>query len=98
MKHSALLVLTVFFSNAALLRAEDKVFFGNLHSHTSYSDGSGTPTQAYTQARDTAKLDFLAITEHNHRLAEQGASPDRADGVMIATSPELYTGPNNNAL
>src|SRR5437773_6976888 len=100
MKNFALLcsILTLCIQDSILAHAADLVFFGNLHSHTSYSDGSGTPTQAYTQARDTAKLDFLAITEHNHRLCESGASPDRADGVMIATSPELYTGPNNNAL
>jgi len=45
------------------------VFFGNLHSHTSYSDGSATPADAYAHARDVAGLDFLAITEHNHRQA-----------------------------
>src|SRR5690349_2255667 len=39
--------------------AAELVFFGNLHSHTSYSDGSGTPDQAYKYARDTAKVDFL---------------------------------------
>ena len=74
------------------------VFFGNLHSHTSYSDGSGTPEQAYKYARDTAKVDFLAITEHNHRLCEGGAAADRRDGVMIAKNPELYTGPKSSAL
>ena len=49
------------------------VFFGNLHSHTALSDGSGTPAEAYEHARDTAGLDFLAITEHNH--AQQVTSP-----------------------
>src|SRR5437016_828310 len=49
----------------------EHVYFGNLHSHTSYSDGSGLPEEAYKHARD-AGLDFLFITEHNHRLAEQG--------------------------
>lgn len=48
---------------------EPQVFFGNLHSHTSFSDGSATPEVAYTHARDVAGLDFLAITEHNHRRA-----------------------------
>lgn len=72
--------------------AQDRVFFGNLHSHTSYSDGSGTPDDAYRHARDVARLDFLAITEHNHALAENGASPDRADGILIATQPQLYNG------
>lgn len=38
---------------AAMLLAvqEPEVFFGNLHSHTSYSDGSGTPEEAYAHAR-----------------------------------------------
>lgn len=49
--------------------AQHRVYFGNLHSHTSYSDGSGTPENAYRHARDVAGLDFLAITEHNHEWA-----------------------------
>ena len=98
MNRFTLLTLLVGLQNANLASAADQVFFGNLHSHTSYSDGSGTPDQAYTRARDVAKLDFMAITEHNHRLCEQGASADRHDGVMIATSPELYTGPGSASL
>ncbi|HOM74382.1 MAG TPA: CehA/McbA family metallohydrolase [Fervidobacterium sp.] len=39
-----------------------KIFFGNLHSHTSYSDGKGTPEQAFTHATDYG--DFLAVTDH----------------------------------
>lgn len=66
-----------------------RVFFGNLHSHTKYSDGSGTPAEAYRHARHVAKLDFLAITEHNHAAAEDGAE-DRADGLLIATNHALY--------
>jgi trimeric autotransporter adhesin len=59
--------------------AQVKVFFGNLHSHTSYSDGSLTPEDAYRHARDTAGLDFLAVTEHNHL-------------GRIANEPLLYSG------
>lgn len=44
-----------------------RVFFGNLHAHTKYSDGSGTPADAFAQARNQGKLDFLAVTEHNQR-------------------------------
>jgi hypothetical protein len=40
------------------------VYYGQLHSHTSLSDGSGTPDEAYRYARDTAKLDFFAIADH----------------------------------
>ena len=64
------------------------VFFGNLHSHTSYSDGSGTPADAYLHARDVAGLDFLAITEHNHRNAPSD----------IARDHTLYNGAQDSSL
>lgn len=67
-----------------------QVFFGNLHSHTSYSDGKGTPEQAFSHARDVAKLDFLAVTEHNHLLGGNASSPE----VKAA----LYKGPPATAL
>jgi hypothetical protein len=51
-------------------------YFGNLHSHTSFSDGSGTPDEAYKYARDVGDLDFLAVTEHNH----EGAGPTKGTG------------------
>lgn len=74
---------------AAAPVAAQSVFFGSLHSHTSYSDGSGTPEDAYKAAR-AAGLDFFAITEHNHREAD-GSGP-RRDGLLIATNPALYSG------
>jgi hypothetical protein len=74
------------------LAAELKVFFGNLHSHTSYSDGSGKPVDAYKYAR--SRIDFLAITEHNHKAAEKGIKNNdpRRDGILIAKDPSLYNG------
>jgi len=45
---------------------EYRVFFGNLHSHTGFSDGIGVPEYAYDYARYTGELDFLAITEHSN--------------------------------
>ena len=78
------------FSSAGLAATEiDQIWFGNLHSHTSYSDGSGTPEQAYKQACSLG-LDFFAITEHNHAAGD--GKGDRKDGLMIATSPMLYRG------
>jgi hypothetical protein len=43
-------------------------FLGDLHSHTSYSDGAQTPADAFTYARDTANIDFLAVTDHSNSL------------------------------
>ncbi|WP_392486236.1 PHP domain-containing protein [Haloimpatiens sp. FM7315] len=37
---------------------------GNLHSHTKYSSGQGTPTEAFKSAKNN-KLDFFAVTDHN---------------------------------
>lgn len=65
------------------------MFFGNLHAHTSFSDGSGTPDEAFAAAR-AAGLQFLAITEHNHPRGD-GSGP-RRDGLVIARSPHLYAG------
>jgi len=56
-------------------------YYGNLHSHTSYSDGVQTPAQAYAFARNSAPtpLDFMAVTEHNHSGA----------GMSVASYPLL---------
>ena len=92
--HAAIVLLLALYP--INVQADDlNVYFGNLHSHTSYSDGSGTPEQAYRHARD-AGLDFLAVTEHNHRQADgQG---ELRDGLLIATDPSLYAGPQASAL
>ena len=72
------------------------VYFGNLHSHTAYSDGVQTPADAYDYARYTAQtpLDFLAVTDHNHVSAgmslpyyAQGlaqAAAANSDGAFVA--------------
>ena len=75
-----------------------KVYFGNLHSHTSYSDGSGKPTDAYKYAR--TRVDFLAITEHNHKGAEKSLpnGHPRKDGIMIAKDHSLYNGSASSSL
>jgi hypothetical protein len=70
-----------------IAQGEVSIFFGNLHSHTALSDGSGTPAEAYTHARDVAGLDFMAITEHNHAQAGD-----------IAGNHALYTGPGSLSL
>ena len=80
------------FLNVQLAFAQESVFFGNLHSHSSFSDGSGTPREAFIYARDTAKIHFLALTEHNH---SEAVGDDR---IGIATNPALYQGPGGESL
>ncbi len=45
------------------------LYFGDLHSHTSYSDGEGTPNEAYELARASG-ADFLALTDHGYMLLD----------------------------
>jgi hypothetical protein len=41
------------------------LYFGDLHSHTSYSDGQATPWDAFAAAKN-AGADFMATTDHVH--------------------------------
>lgn len=65
---SVLLVL-----NIALLGftfyEEYNLYFGNLHSHTEYSDGVETPETALEYANDF--IDFMAITDHAHYFSQE---------------------------
>jgi hypothetical protein len=79
------------------LPAQDlRIFFGNLHSHTAYSDGTGTPEQAYTHARQKGGLQFLLISEHNH--SQPGSTGDDPQGLLIANDHALYKGPGPHSL
>ena len=68
------------------------IYFGQLHSHTSYSDGAGTCEDAYQHAtevgEETGTLDFLAVTDHSNSF-------DNADDATITdgfTSEEWTEG------
>ena len=76
-----------------------RFFIGNLHSHTSYSDGTGTPAWAYRYARDTARIDFLAVTDHHDMLSELEyedvlfqADEHCEDGVFVAIAGQEWSG------
>lgn len=43
-----------------------QVLWGDLHGHSSHSDGTGTPRAYYAYARDVAGLDFAVLTDHDH--------------------------------
>lgn len=59
---SLLLSISIICSYA---NAQDyKIYFGDMHSHTSFSDGQSTPAAAFKYARLSRKADFLTITDH----------------------------------
>ena len=42
------------------------ILWGDLHGHSNLSDGTGTPEQFLTYARDVAGLDVVSLTDHDH--------------------------------
>lgn len=56
----------------------EKNYFGQLHAHTTNSDGAGSLDEAFTYARDVAGLDFFAVTDHSNSYDTATAS-DKAD-------------------
>lgn len=78
-------VLLLVLAMAARMSAADRPFYGLLHGHTSYSDGRGTPDEAFAAAK-AAGLDFFAVTEHNHAQAD--GTGEARDGVVLTS--QLY--------
>jgi len=54
------------------------VYFGDLHNHTEFSDGSGIPREAYDYARNKAGLDFFAVTDHCYNISQEEWERTRA--------------------
>jgi hypothetical protein len=54
---------------------KQKVYFGDLHFHTRFSDSyvNIDPRDSYTYARDTALLDFLAVSDHAEEVVKNRA-------------------------
>ena len=69
-------------------------YFGNLHSHSSYSDGNADnttkiPADDYAYAKTALCMDFLGISEHNHATAGMSINdwqPGRTQAASATTS------------
>jgi len=62
-----------------------RVFWGDLHGHSNFSDGTGEPGEWFDYARYTAGLDFACLTDHDHfgvRFIDQ--SPELWDELRAA--------------
>ncbi len=69
-------------------------YFGNLHAHSSYSDGNADdvtkiPADDYAFAKNSLCFDFLGISEHNHPAAGMNIAdwqPGRSQAAAATTS------------
>ncbi|MBC7915831.1 MAG: CehA/McbA family metallohydrolase, partial [Pyrinomonadaceae bacterium] len=71
-------------------------YYGNLHSHSSFSDGnkddiSKKPADDYAFAKNSKKMDFLGLSEHNHTQAGMRLAnwQPGIDAAKNATTPEF---------
>lgn len=63
--------------------ASTYLIWADLHGHTRYSDGTGTPEDYFRYARDVAHLDAIALTDHDHWGIEPlDASPERQASIL----------------
>lgn len=46
------------------VRSGRQLFWGDIHCKTRFSDGAKSPAECFEYARDTACLDFAAVTDH----------------------------------
>ncbi len=45
--------------------SRDNIYWGDIHTHTMYSDGRGTPDETYDFGKRVSALDFAAVTDHS---------------------------------
>ena len=68
-------------------------YFGQLHSHTQYSDGAGSleSALAYVKALpDSANVDFVAFTDHSNYFDKSGAA-NPEDALYDMTKATAYS-------
>jgi hypothetical protein len=67
-----------YWSNPILVKGytgdDQKLYWGDLHSHSILSDGSGSPEHSFDYGRDVALLDFYALSDHGEDLSLYGLS------------------------
>lgn len=69
-----------------------QVFFGDLHQHSAFSwdaqSGAKLPADAYAYAKNVARIDFMAITDHTNGLSESNYQ-------LVRAASQLYDNPDS---
>ena len=73
------------------LNEKYNIYFGQIHSHSNYSDGAGTCEEAFAHARTVDNLDFLAVTDHSNSL-DNASEGDITKNVDKAATDEWTMG------
>ena len=69
-------------ANTEKVNVDYNIYFGQLHSHTNYSDGAGTAEEAFKHASTSAEqVEFMAVTDHSNSF-DNADSANILDGTM----------------
>lgn len=67
-------------------KPERRLYWGETHGHSGFSEGMGSVDGVYRFARDDARLDFMALTEHDYWL-------DDAEWEVMRAAVKKYNDP-----
>jgi hypothetical protein len=71
---------TTYESNPILCdSATERIYWGDMHVHSNFSDGEGAPEDLMTVARDKLGLDFITMVDHADNLASPYIWSDGSD-------------------
>ena len=84
--HGALSGLAVDLPPIVIRDASTRLVWGDLHGHSRLSDGTGTPTDYFSYARDVAGLDVIALTDHDHWGPRPLDEEPEAQAELLATA------------
>ncbi|MGI6702091.1 MAG: DUF3604 domain-containing protein [Christensenellales bacterium] len=75
----------VFYSNPVVIYPDggDKIYWGDIHTHSALSDGAGSAEHNAYYARYVAMLDYYALTDHSEIMYWQ---PSRYQKLMKSTN------------
>ena len=71
--------------------AQYHVYWGDVHGHTSHSDGKGSLDDYFTYARDVSKLDFVIVTDHDFGNGKPTWRMPKETWVLTQNKAEEYT-------
>ena len=91
------LVFVPFFITGLVQAQSYNYYYGNIHAHSSYSDGNQdsmtsqmtTPFQDFTYAKQSQHIDFYGISDHNHAQAGMVSPVNFHKGLRQADSANI---------
>jgi len=74
--------------NPILVRTSaTRLYWADLHGHSGFSDGTGNSEDYFAYARDVARLDAAALTDHDHwGLRPLDETPENAEQIRADTA------------